>query len=181
MHTLDRILSSLTEEPRRLPITADSEPGIYAWWVEPKRLEDAEPRIPEVPAGVDGWSLLYCGIAPNSPTSGRHLAARIARDHSNGSIGSSTFRQSLAALLRDTLDLQPLAGYDRSRIRNERPLTVWMTAHCGLTWAMQPAPWEWEAQVIEALRPPLSIRPGAHPFRFEVSSARSRLRRDCEA
>jgi hypothetical protein len=179
MATLDRILSDLTQEPRRLPLTADAAPGIYSWWVPPERLGDADPRIPEVSAGAAGWSLLYCGIAPNSTTSRRLLSKRVGRDHSRGSIGNSTFRQSLAALLRDTLRLEPLAGYDRSRVRDEGALTAWLTTHCGLTWAVQPAPWDWEVRVIGALLPPLSISPGAHPFRFQVSEARSRLRADC--
>jgi hypothetical protein len=135
--------------------------------------------MPEVSAGAAGWSLLYCGIAPNSTRSRRLLSTRVDRYHSRGSIGNSTFRQNLAALLRDTLGLEPLAGFDRSRVRDERALTTWLTTHCGLTWAVQPAPWEWEARVIEVLLPPLSISPGAHPFRFQVSEARSRLRSDC--
>lgn len=179
MSALDRILGDLIREPQRLPVAADAEPGLYAWWAKPDRLGDARPAIPEVTAGAAGWSLLYVGIAPNSPTSRRLLSTRIARDHSGGTIGNSTFRQSLASLLRDDLELQPMAGYDRSRLRDESSLTSWMNANCGLTWAVQPMPWKWERRVINTLLPPLSISPGAHPFRFEVSAARSRLRRDC--
>lgn len=180
MSVLDRIVRDLIRSPRRIPVSADAEPGLYAWWATPDRLADARPAIPLITAGVGGWALLYVGIAPNSPKSRRLMSNRIAHDHTRGTIGNSTFRQSLAALLRDYLRLEPMPGYDRSRLRNEGALTSWMNANCGLTWAVQPAPWEWEERTIAFLLPPLSIRPGANPFRFEVSAARARLRRDCD-
>ena len=156
-----------------------AQPGLYAWWAIPDHLGDASPAIPPVLVGADGWSLLYVGIAPNSPSSSRNLAVRIGRDHEGGTIGNSTFRQSLAALLRRSLALEPLAGYDRSRLVNEAPLTSWMDEHCGLTLVIAQAPWRYERAVIARLDPPLDIRDGTHPFREEVQAARSALRRDC--
>lgn len=69
--------------------------GIYAWWMAPGAI-----------AGVTGpahpsedLELLYVGIAPKDARSKATLRSRIRGQHLGGNIGSSTFRQSLAALL----------------------------------------------------------------------------------
>jgi GIY-YIG catalytic domain len=108
-------------------------PGFYAWWIAPAHLRDADPPIPRVPFGDDSWSLLYVGIAPNGPRSSRSVDTRVAKDHQGGSIGNSTFRQSMAAILMEHLHLRPLAGYDRSRIEDEKPLMSYIEQTCGLT------------------------------------------------
>src|SRR4051812_13283537 len=75
--------------------------GFYCWWVLETRLRDAEPAIPlRRPDGADSpWSLLYVGIAPKGQTSKRTVATRLQKDHRNGNVGGSTFRQSMASLL----------------------------------------------------------------------------------
>lgn len=158
---------------------APNRPGFYAWWVDTDRLADADPPIPRVDHGVTGWSLLYVGIAPYRETSGRTVQTRIYRDHEGGTIGNSTFRQSLGVLLRRRLGLSPRPGYDRSRITNEGPLDEWISANCGLTVATVDHPWLYEAAVIGQLTPPLNIRPGVHPFRLVVGAARKAFRREC--
>ena len=175
-----RLVRQLTGAPVALPETAPpARPGLYAWWVVLDHLSDASPAIPPVLVGAAGWSLLYVGIAPSSPSSSRNLAVRIGHDHSRGNIGGSTFRQSLAALLRGRLALQPLSGHGRSRLVDETPLTSWMNQHCGLTFVVAQAPWSHERAVIERLDPPLNIIGGTHPFRETVQAVRSALRCDC--
>jgi hypothetical protein len=175
-----RLVRKLTGTPATLSeMTPPARPGLYAWWVTIGHLSDASPAIPPVLVGAAGWSLLYVGIAPSSSSSNRNLALRIGHDHRRGNIGGSTFRQSLAALLRGRLGLEPMAGSDRSRLVDETPLTSWMQTHCGLTFVATVEPWRYEEAVIARLDPPLNIVHGAHPFRAEVEAARVALRRDC--
>jgi hypothetical protein len=109
-----RLVRKLTAAPVAPPETAPpAQPGLYAWWVILDHLSDANPAIPPVLVGAAGWSLLYVGIAPSSPSSSRNLAVRIGHDHNRGNIGGSTFRQSLAALLRGRLALQPPWGHSK--------------------------------------------------------------------
>ena len=92
-------------------------PGFYAWWSRPDDLDAAHPAIPPSTLDLSGqWSLLYVGISPRRAASPRRLPDRIGHDHSRGNIGGSTFRYSLAALLRGSLALTPLVGRDRARI-----------------------------------------------------------------
>jgi hypothetical protein len=144
------------------------------------RLRDAKPTIPAVhPTRRTNVGLLYVGIAPNGPRSSRTVADRVKTDHRGGSIGGSTFRQSIAALLLDHLALQPKPGHDRSRLVDERPLTEYIERYCYLTTVSRPRPWEVEDDVVRKLNPPLNLRPGYHDFRSKVESARDRLWEAC--
>jgi hypothetical protein len=125
------------------------------------------------------WSLLYVGISPSRAGSSRTVAARFAKDHVGGNIGGSTFRQSLAALLMSHLGLEPRTGSDRSRLVTEGPLSDWIDAACGLTFAEAQNPWQAERAVIQALNPPLNIDMGTHSFRADVSRCRAELKRAC--
>jgi hypothetical protein len=159
------------------------EPGFYAWWVEVEQLGVAQPAFPAVrPEGAaDEWSLLYVGIAPKSEASrtSRSIRKRVDRDHRNGNIGGSTFRQSIAALLWHSLGLRPKEGHDRPRLEDEQPLSDWLHAHCGLSIVGHASPWEYEEELIRLLTPPLNLLPGFHDFRYQVSQARDQLRHAC--
>ena len=174
------IAATLTRVPRlpRADVVPDKA-GFYAWWVATDYLADADPPIPLEVEQIAGWALVYVGIAPDRPGGTRTLRSRITKDHTGGTIGNSTFRQSIASLFRDHLGLVPLKGYDRSRVVDERPLTEWLSAHCALTTTEVDDPWRYEAAVIATLEPPLNIKHGTHPFRHVVSGARKQLRRDC--
>ena len=176
----DAIAAALTRVPgpSRVDVVPD-KPGSYAWWVTTDHLADSYPPIPLEEERIAGWTLVYVGIAPDRLGGRRTLRSRIAKDHTGGTIGNSTFRQSMASLFRDHLGLVPLSGYDRSRVVDERPLTEWLSAHCGLTTIEMDAPWLYEERVIATLGPPLNIKHGTHPFRHVVSAAREQLRRDC--
>jgi hypothetical protein len=173
------------------PLPADrsivpDKPGFYAWWAKPANLTDADPPIPAVypPGSLPGWSLLYVGIAPKHPSKtgvDRTIAARISKDHRGGNIGGSTFRQSLASILRTSLALSPKRGHERARLVDEAPLSRWIDATCALTTAVTATPSRVEDDVIRTLGAPLNLRPGYHEFRFVVEEARRALRRDCAA
>src|SRR5207253_9267471 len=61
---------------------------------------------------------------------------------------SDLFRQSLAAILRQSLALSPRAGRDRARLVDERPLSQWIEENCALTTAVVAKPWTIEDEVI---------------------------------
>lgn len=156
--------------------------GVYAWWVRCERLGDARPKIPIVPhPTVAGWSLLYVGIVPRKGEleTRRSFKSRVGKDHRSGSIGNSTFRQSLASLLISHLALRPKLGFDRPRFADERLLTQWIEDHCAVTFASCSQPWISEKAVIGEMRPPLNITSGIHEFRHAVKSARKALRQAC--
>jgi hypothetical protein len=75
-----------------------SEPGFYAWWTrDPTALgAPAQPHPRE-----SAWSLLYVGISPARESSSQDLRGRVLNNHLRGNTGSSTFRLTLAALLRE--------------------------------------------------------------------------------
>lgn len=178
------LLADQPEPPDRSFVP--DQPGFYAWWANPANLTDADPPIPAVypPGSSPEWSLLYVGIAPKRPSQtgvDRTIAARISKDHRGGNIGGSTFRQSLASILRTSLALSPKHGHDRARLVDESPLSQWIDATCGLTTAATATPSRIEDDVVRTLGAPLNLRPGYHEFRFVVEEARRALRRDCAA
>lgn len=115
MALLDRILSGLTEAPRRLPVSADAEPGIYAWWSKPEASGMPIPEYPGCPRCRGLVSPLLRHRTKLAKERGL-LSTRIDGDHSHGSIGNSTFRQTLAALLRARLQLEPFCGMPLAEI-----------------------------------------------------------------
>jgi len=166
--------------PRRL--SPPEGGGLYAWWARLERLGDATPAVPSVvhPTAASR-SLLYVGIVPRkgSTATKRDFMSRVIKDHRSGSIGNSSFRQSLGSLLMRYLNLQPKTGFDRSRFVDERRLTRWIEENCSVTFASVERPWLVEEAVIDRMFPPLNIRPGSHEFRHTVESAREALRRAC--
>lgn len=182
MHATD-IAALLLASDAKPPSQAapPSAHGFYAWWCRDECLDRADPPIPREPRPPVSptWSLLYVGISPNGPTSARNVAIRFAKDHTGGTIGGSTFRQSIASLLLASLALEPRQGSDRSRLVSEAPLANWIEASCGVTFASVERPWLLEKDVIGLLNPPLNIDNGTHPFRWKVKAQRAALRRAC--
>ena len=180
--TTDAIAHALTSAVPTTPseVKVAARQGMYAWWCRTEDLIEFHPSVPSVRPldSPDGWSLLYVGIGPVREGS-RTLRERLVKDHQSGSIGGSTLRQSLAALLRDSIGLTPRAGSDRARLVTEAPLSAWMAAHLGLTVVGVERPWLIEHDIITTLAPPLNIQGGVHPFRFRVQEARAQLRRAC--
>jgi hypothetical protein len=151
-------------------------PGLYAWWVQ----HGALPQVPPYPHPTQpGWSLLYIGIAPYGPRSPATIRSRVRGQHIGGNTGSSTFRQSLAALLMDTLGFHPIRrhnDYNLPPAENAR-LSAWQRQHLRLTWAEHATPWLIEPAVIAALHPPLNLdHNSAHPFYQTMTTARARYK-----
>ena len=107
------------------------------------------------------------------------MRSRISDHLLGGRVDDSTFRYSLAALLKDIYDFRPLAmgnGGELTPTHNAQ-LTAWQDDHLRLTWAEHPEPWTIRPAVIAVLRPPLNLDHNAgHPFYPTLKSARARFR-----
>src|SRR4051794_25700195 len=88
-------LCSVREAHAAPPGGLPNAPGLYAWWVLPDAIQGIEG--PDHP--TESMQLLYVGIAPKDNDSRASVRSRVRGQHLGGNVGSSTFRQSLAALL----------------------------------------------------------------------------------
>ena len=174
-------------EPSRLWIVSDvlSRPcpvsvpaGIYGWYFR---------NLPLVPTTgcrlVDGFHLLYVGIAPSLPTSRSTLKKRVRNSHSCGDASKSTLRFSLGCLLESTLDIA-LRTYNR-RLHfgaGEPRLTSWMTENARVAWFPCASPWEIERAVISQLDLPLNLEGNeTHVFFGTLQSLRRSARERARA
>ncbi len=170
-------VSEVLQSPELLP----AAPGFYGWWSR----RGAVGPVPHIPHPLDEEvSLLYVGISPARETSAQTLRSRVVRNHLNGTVGSSTFRLVLAALLIDALDLHPFvrgAKVALSAADNGR-LSAWQREHLLLTSCARERPWEIEGEVIAQLTPPLnSTGNAAHAFYSAVRAVRAEFRRRARA
>ncbi len=149
--------------------------GLYAWWMSPGAVPDV--KGPEHPAAP--FELLYVGIAAKNAESRATLRSRIRGQHLAGNIGSSTFRQSLAALLFQEQRWTTRWSGSRTQLSPEdnRALSVWQREHLRLAWVERPRPWVVEARVIDLMRPPLNLAGNAsHPLYGQLKHLRVKLR-----
>jgi GIY-YIG catalytic domain-containing protein len=113
------------------------------------------------------------------PTSTQTLRSRVIANHLRGNIGSSTFRFSLAALLRDELALDPEQRKTKVVLSREdnAALSEWRHAQLRMTWCEHECAWEIESSVIGALDPPLNLAGQAgREFHSALTRARADLR-----
>jgi GIY-YIG catalytic domain-containing protein len=154
--------------------------GVYAWWVSPESIPGVNgPAHPDEP-----FELLYVGIAPKDADSKATLRSRVRGQHLGGNIGSSTFRQSLAALLLDAEGWTTHRSGSRCQLRPEhnRALSKWQREHLRITWVPRPNPWEVEVSVIATMKPPLNLAGNAsHPLHARLKELRAKLRGSASA
>jgi hypothetical protein len=113
--------------------------GVYAWyfnyyfdtlfnWASTVNTDflkiDMEPKV------SDGWYLLYIGIAGKKE--GRTLRDRIYDEHLKQNSEGSTFRQTLAALLYEQLNLDPRKQLNGDL--EEMKLNRWIFDHAKVAW-----------------------------------------------
>src|SRR4051812_30136860 len=150
-------------------------PGLYAWWMVPGVIHGVTgPSHPAQP-----FELLYVGIAPKDGQSRATLRSRIRGQHLGGNIGSSTFRQSLAALLFEAMGWTTRWSGSRAQLSREDndALSDWQRQHLRLAWVERPRPWTIEARVIALMQPPLNLADNAtHPLYRRLKGLRSKLR-----
>ncbi|MGE4427104.1 MAG: GIY-YIG nuclease family protein [Solirubrobacteraceae bacterium] len=154
--------------------------GLYAWW----QTAGALPGVPGLRphTGDPGWELLYVGIAPRGPSSRGTLRRRLASHH-GASIGRSTFRMTLTALLWKREDWSP-SWTDRPTLAPQdlAALAAWQREHLAVQWVEHPQPWAVEREVIEAMCPPLNRDHNrGHPAHTAVGLARATLRQAAQA
>jgi hypothetical protein len=152
---------SRAEPPATFPrdVASAGQPGLYSWWCDAQGLAqlgaalDAElpPLIYAGLAGATKWPSGRPGTATLfTPIGGMHLGQKI---------DFSTFRWTLAALLRTALGLQHIAPR-RLAPASESALTDWMIAHLQVVAVPYPDRATLgvvEEAVLEALDPPLNL------------------------
>jgi len=135
------------------------QPGLYSWWVDEEGAE-----VVARPFGATIGPLIYAGQAGATSTrsakeSTATLLSRIQGNHLRGNVGSSTFRQTLTAILRESLALQ-LAAPKKLTPASNKAVSDWMRAHmsvvtvaCGDRSKLRTL----EKQVLDLLEPPLNL------------------------
>ena len=111
------------------------------------------------------------------------MRSRICGQHLAGNIGSSTFRQSLTALLECEHGWRTRWSGSRAQLipEHNRALSDWQQAQLRLTWVKRLRPWEVERRVIALMRPPLNLAENQnHPLHRRVKDLRKKLRDSAE-
>lgn len=153
--------------------------GVYGWWFDQ--------NLPQVPRDSclehDGKHLLYIGIAPpkdgpKSRSARTPMQRRLWRNHLRGTVRVSTVRLSLAALLKQALDLTFWRD-SRNRVHMDRhqedKLSDWIDRHAAISVVQHLEPWE----LIRGGPPlPLNLSMSNHSFRSTLSDMRRALGRD---
>jgi hypothetical protein len=149
--------------------------GLYAWWMTPGAIPGLKgPRHP-----TEKLELLYVGIAPKDGRSNASLRSRIRGQHLGGNIGSSTFRQSLAALLFEDLGWITRLSGSRAQLipEHNRARSEWQRERLRLAWVERPRPWTIEGRVIALMQPPLNLADNAsQPMYRRLRALRAQLR-----
>ncbi len=176
--TAERIL-----HPRRLTRPSDAnksprEKGIYGWYFAPGTLPVPEAQYET----TDDYELLYVGIAPKDAVSKSLLRPRLVR-HATGDASRSTLRLTLGVLLADELGLT--LGIHQTR-RNWGPdgedrLTRWMNEQARIAWAVDPAPWVVERELLINATLALNIDGRTDSFAKQLKDRRNEARRAARA
>lgn len=164
-------------EIQRNPLLIPDVGGIYTWWFRG--------TLPEVPLDntleINGYRLLYVGVAPSTSNSSSTLRRRIVRDHLGRRMATSTLRRSLAVLLAKELDLE-ISRSQRGKLvmsnNDECRLTAWLAEWAAVSFLANHAPWQIEDLLIQtgpAL--PLNIKGSKHPFRHTLGEMRKTIRK----
>lgn len=132
---------------------AAAQPGLYTWWADQEGI-----RILSTPLRTTLPPLIYLGQAGAAPSS-TTLYLRVARCHIAGSLSNSTFRRTLAAVLREPLGLVVVGRMKLDQPSEER-LSLWIRRH--LTVVIAPyrdrgALKALEHNLLTQLDPPLNL------------------------
>lgn len=156
-----------------MALGAETSTGIYAWWDLGAALADKYPA--DFPP-VDATRPLYIGIAERQSLADRGLKMHLKRTRMSG------LRRSLAALLRDELELSSQVVTARGGMFGLTPtadaaLTNWMLQHLHVTWIAHPAPSAVEGLIVGSEPPPLNYDHATHgPYAARMRALRAGLR-----
>lgn len=126
------LLTPYTLEEASVNTGLPRTPGLYAWWItDPQKLA----KVP-LTSRENGLSLIYVGIAKSGPKAASDLRSRVLGKHIRGSLGNSTLRRSLAALLWEEHGWKPVRPGDRVLLSPEHneQLSHWMANHLRVAW-----------------------------------------------
>lgn len=166
--TLPDIIQALTEPSNRLDSDRfrRAKPrlgscGLYAWWAD----DDARSLL-GTPFGLVLPELIYAGQTgatrwPSGTPSSATLASRIGSQHFTGHTNASTFRRTLASILRGplALALDP-AKPGRLEPVSNGTLSTWIAAHLQVAVCPVDDPdhlIQIEEKMLEILDPPLNL------------------------
>lgn len=176
------VVTDLRRTPETLSAARANLPpkgGFYTWWCK----RGALPHVPSRPHPTfPGYNVLYVGIAPSGPSSRSTLRSRVIGNHLRGNIAASTFRLTLACLLRAQLELTPLRTKTKVVLPfpQNQQLNAWQETNLMLTWHAVPRPWELEPAVICSIAPPLNLDDNAaDPFYATLKTLRRAFRAAC--
>jgi hypothetical protein len=157
------------------------EPGLYSWWVDTAGARDLQQALEhEISPGR-----IYAGLTgatkwPSGKAGKMTLRTRIGGNHLGGTINGSTFRRTLAAILRSPLDLC-LESPGRLSRDSEKRVSAWMREH--LEVAVHPFSERdplasLEHEVLAVFDPPLNLdgMPST-PIRERIRALRTELGR----
>ncbi|MGE0601202.1 MAG: GIY-YIG nuclease family protein [Dehalococcoidia bacterium] len=140
--------TELLSEPSSIPRAQ----GIYGWYFD----EPPHPACTNVGTVVNGWSLLYVGIAPGRVGSTSNLRTRL-RSHLKGNARGSTLRLTLGCLLAERLGLRPVARSGGLHFGSgEDAISAWLGSHARVSWVELDNPWTVEADVVKRIGAPLN-------------------------
>jgi hypothetical protein len=145
-------------------------PGLYAWFADDEGAVDLSLGLGQ----PIGHGLIYAGQT-GAGTSEATLNSRLRGNHIGGNTYGSTFRLTLASILRSRLGLRPTGGRRMERI-DEPALTGWMLDHLSLAaypLADRATVDALETAVLGILNPPLNLaKLSATPAREALSGLR---------
>lgn len=141
------------------PSPVPAVPGVYGWW-----FRELPPLVVSRSCRqMHGLTLLYTGISPDKPKSGRPPSAENLRKrleyHYTGNAEGSTLRKTLGCLLSDELGIQLRrvgSGKRMTFAAGEQTLSAWMAQNAYVSWVVRDSPWELEERLIRELDVPLT-------------------------
>jgi hypothetical protein len=154
--------------------------GLYSWWGDEEGL-----AVLSSPFAIALPPLIYAGQAGATSTRSHAervatLWSRIATNHLNGNVESSTFRKTLTAILLEPLDLR-LARPGRLEPYSNKRVSAWIRCHLRIAIAPfddRAALTRLERAVLARLDPPFNLDGMlASPTRAKLSQLRSALGR----
>lgn len=169
------VRAELLAAPLQPPTALGNEPstGVYAWWDSGAALAG---RFPSDFPRVDPARPLYIGIAERQGLDARGLKMHLKRTRMSG------LRRSLAALLRDELELSSQVVAARGGMFGLTPaanaaLTDWMLRHLSVTWVVHPKPSDVEGSIVGFELPPLNYDHATHgPYAARMRALRADTR-----
>lgn len=118
------------------------------------------------------------GVGPGGPKSLNRVLFDRFKDHTSGNAGSSTFRLVLASFLFKQQRWKP-EWTSRAQLTkaDNAALNAWQATYLRAQWVEVAKPWESEAAVIAAMKPPLNrTHNESHPFYDKVGASREAYR-----